>query len=81
MVDQIAIALTGATAIWLSQDERAEWRKWACIFGLCGQPFWFYSAWVAQQWGIFALSFLYTFAWMRGIRYHWLRNKSVLGKK
>jgi hypothetical protein len=81
MMDQIAIALTGATAIWLSQDERVEWRKWACIFGLCGQPFWFYSAWVAQQWGIFALSFLYTFAWMRGIRHHWLRNKSVLGKK
>ena len=35
MVDQIAIALTGATAIWLSQDERA----------------------IAEQWGIFALSF------------------------
>ncbi len=33
---QIAIALTGATAIWLSQDERAEWKKWACVFGLCG---------------------------------------------
>jgi hypothetical protein len=59
-VDQIAIALTGATAIWLSQDERVEWRKWACIF---------------------ALSFLYTFAWMRSIRYHWLSHKTVLDGK
>ena len=42
-MDQIAIVLTGTTAIWLSQDERAAWRKWACIIGLCGQPFWFYS--------------------------------------
>jgi len=38
-MDQIAIAVTDATAIWLSQDERPEWRKWACIFGLCLQPF------------------------------------------
>jgi hypothetical protein len=47
-MNQVVIALTGATAIWLSQDERAEWRKGACIFG--------------------------------GIRYHWMRTKSVLGK-
>lgn len=73
---QIVIALTGATAVWLSQDQRETWRRWACIFGLIGQPFWFYSAWAAQQWGIFALCFLYTFSWARGFRNNWMRSNA-----
>ena len=73
-MEQIAIALTGATAVWLSQDQREAWRRWACIFGLIGQPFWFYSAYSAQQWGIFALCFLYTFSWARGFKNNWMRS-------
>lgn len=72
--DQIAIALTGAIAVWLSQDARAGWRKWACIFGLCGQPFWFYATWTAAQYGIFALCFIYTWAWFRGFRHYWMNG-------
>jgi len=74
MIDQIGIAFTGVTAIWLSQDHREDWRKWACIFGMTGQPFWFYSAYVAQQWGILILCCFYTYAWFRGIRNHWWRK-------
>lgn len=70
--EQIGIALTGAVAIWLSQDKRDSFRKWACVFGLIGQPFWFYSSWTAGQWGIFALCFLYTYGWIKGFRNHWL---------
>jgi len=44
MIDQILIALTGATAIWLSQQKRANLKKYACLFGMAGQPFWFYSS-------------------------------------
>ncbi len=73
MVTQIAIACTGVIAIWLTQDTNPKRRKWACIFGLCGQPFWFWSAWHAEQWGIFALCFLYTWSWLRGVRNNWLR--------
>lgn len=72
MIEQIGIALTGVTAIYLSQDKRENVRKWACIFGLGGQPFWFYSSWTAEQYGIFALCFLYTLAWARGFNAHWL---------
>lgn len=72
MIEQIGIALTGVTAIYLSQDKRENVRKWACIFGLIGQPFWFYSSWTAEQYGIFALCFLYTFAWARGFKAHWM---------
>lgn len=73
MLDQIGIALFGVTAVFLSQTRRESFRRWACIFGLIGQPFWFYSAFTHQQWGIFGLSFLYTFAWGQGVFNNWLR--------
>jgi len=71
-VEQIGIALSGIVAVWLTQDRRDSWRRWACIFGMLGQPFWFYAAWKAEQWGIFLLCTLYTYAWARGLWTHWL---------
>lgn len=72
-MEQIGIAICGVTAVFLSQDSRATWRKWSCIFGLIGQPFWFYTAYTHEQWGIFALSFLYTFSWARGFKTNWIK--------
>jgi hypothetical protein len=72
-LDQIGIALSGVIAVGLSQDKRESWRRWACVFGMLGQPFWFYAAWKAEQWGIFALCALYTYAWARGLWVHWFR--------
>jgi hypothetical protein len=73
-MEQIAIALFGVTAVFLSQSHCANRRRYACIFGLIGQPFWFYAAWTAQQWGIFALCFLYSFAWGKGAWLHWVKR-------
>lgn len=72
MIDQIGIALTGVTAIFLTQSKRDYLRKYACLFGIAGQPFWFFSAISAQQWGITALCVLYTLAWAKGVWLHWL---------
>ncbi|KPD17247.1 hypothetical protein ADM96_20250 [Burkholderia sp. ST111] len=72
MIEQIAIGVLGAGAAFLSQDIKAERRRFACLFGLAAQPFWFYSTWHASQWGMFALSILYAFAWSRGFATHWL---------
>ena len=69
---QIAIAMTGVTAVFLSQSKREDLRRFACIFGLIGQPFWFIATWQAEQWGIFALCFLYTFSWARGAWNFWI---------
>ena len=44
MMIQIIILLTGAIAIWLTQQPNEKLKKYACIFGLIGQPFWFYAA-------------------------------------
>jgi hypothetical protein len=74
MIDQIAIGLCGVTAIFLSQDRRESVRRYACLFGLASQPFWFYATYQAGQWGIFALSFLYALSWLRGFRQHWWRK-------
>ncbi|HTF98601.1 MAG TPA: hypothetical protein VL995_20840 [Cellvibrio sp.] len=72
MISQIAIAITGIISVWLSQDTCTNRRKYACWFGLAGQPFWFYVSYTEQQWGIFLLSFVYTFAWMRGFKNYWI---------
>lgn len=73
IVPQIAIMLTGVTAIALSQSASANARRYACLFGLVGQPFWFWSAYEAQQWGILAMCCLYTLAWTKGVRTHWFK--------
>lgn len=78
MIPQLAIALTGVVAIWLSQDPRLERRRFACLFGIVGQPFWFWSAWSAGQWGIFCLCFLYSYAWLKGVHTHWIRKNPSL---
>lgn len=72
MIDQIGIALTGVTAVFLTQSKHDRLRRYACLFGIAGQPFWVYSAWTAGQWGILALTLLYTFAWAKGVWNHWL---------
>ena len=72
VLDQVGILVTGVIAVWLTQHKRESWRRWACIFGLLGQPFWFYAAWKAEQWGILGISVLYTYAWARGIWTYWL---------
>lgn len=74
MIEQIGIAICGVTAVWLSQDTRETWRRWACIFGLAGQPFWFVATVRAEQWGIVALCALYAWSWWRGFRAHWWRR-------
>jgi len=74
MIEQVFIALTELIAIWLLQDKRKEYCKWACIFGLLGQPFWFYSSYMANQWGAFTLCFFFSAAWIKGIKDYWINQ-------
>lgn len=68
MIAQIGIAIFGVLAVWLAQDDNIRRRRWAPVFGLAGQPFWFWAAWESQQFGILALCGLYTISWARGLR-------------
>ncbi|WP_373078629.1 hypothetical protein [Zhongshania sp.] len=77
MIGQVWIAVFGVAAIWLSMSPNQKTARWGCVFGLLGQPGWFYETWIAGQWGIFALSFLYLLSWIRGIKTHWLDRRSA----
>ena len=74
IISQIAIFIFGVSAIFMSQSPNHTTQKWACIAGLIGQPFWYYTSFVNAQWGIFAMSFFYTFAWARGFRTYWMKS-------
>ena len=71
-ISEIFIAVFGVTAIYFSQQRNMELRKYACIAGLIGQPFWFYTSYTAEVWGIFILCFAYTYAWLLGFKNYWL---------
>lgn len=77
IITQVAIAVFGVTAVFLSQSKNAETRRYASIFGLLGQPFWFYMAWNTKQWGILALCFLYTASWLQGFYNNWMVYKKT----
>ena len=65
MISQIVITLLGPTAVFLAQSGR---RRLASCVGLASQPFWFWSAYHAQQWGIFFVAIIYTGCWACGLR-------------
>lgn len=69
--DQIAIIFTGAPAVWLTQQKNEKLKRYACLFGMAGQPFWIYCSWQAGQFGAFIVTFMYTYSWLVGIRNHW----------
>lgn len=73
-LDQVGIGLFGVTAIRLSQDHRERVKRWACVLGLCAQPFWFWTTYAHGQWVIFGLSCFYTWAWFKGLQTYWLRR-------
>lgn len=73
-VSQIAIALFGLSSIFLI----AKKNKWGFVLALIAQPFWFITTYIHEQWGIFALSFVYSGTWLYGF-YQWFftDNKKV----
>lgn len=77
VISQTMIALLGVTAVALSQSSLLARRKWACVFGLMSQPFWFWTSYESQQWGIFALCFLYALSWAKGFHNHWLAKPAA----
>lgn len=74
MLDQVVIACTELTAMWLLQSKNSSKRKYSSIFGLLGQPFWFYSSYISHQWGTFLLCFLFTSIWFKIFHDYWLKS-------
>ena len=65
-IAQIGMFVLGITAIILVSRKN----KWGFVFGLLSQPFFFLTAYLNAQWGLFLLSVVYTGGWAYGI-YNW----------
>lgn len=72
-ISQVAIMLLGASSILLV----AKKNKWGFVLGLISQPFWFYTSFVNQQWGVLFVSFLYTISWLIGIHEWFFKEKEA----
>ncbi len=75
MIDlsQAGIVIFGASAVYLV-GRTDKWKRWGYVLGLCAQPFWFYTTWQAEQWGIFAISIWYAYSWANGIYNYWIKD-------
>lgn len=60
--------------MWLSQHTKESYRRYACVVALISQPFWFYIAYSAQQWGVFALGVVYLAVWLKSFWQHWIKH-------
>ena len=75
---QVIIFVTEGLAMWLSQQSKIKWQRYAPIVGLTGEPFWIYDSLIKESWGILGLSVIYTIIWSIGINTHWINPKSKL---
>lgn len=80
VIGQAGIAVFGVLAIWFTQSPNARTRRWACIFGIASQPFFYYEAWISHQWATFGLTIIYGLAWARGLWHGWLKNERAIVK-
>ncbi len=74
IISQILLFISGAGSIWFI-SRKEEWKRWGYIIGLIGQPFWFYTAYTHNQWSIVILTVFYTYSWMQGIYFYWIKPK------
>lgn len=58
----------------LANDHRPNVRRFGPVFGLMSEPSWFYTTFIHHQWGLFAATFVYTFAWAKGFYNGWIRK-------
>ena len=65
IISQAIIAITGIIAVFLSGSLNPRIRMYAGISGLLGEPFWFITSYLNNQWGIIILTFIYAIGWGR----------------
>lgn len=71
---QSIILILSASSIWLVTRQE-NWKKYGYLIGLAAQPFWAYSSFVNEQWGIFALTLFYTYSWSQGVYNYFIKKK------
>lgn len=77
MTVQLALAFFGLAALWMSQGDNLQARRWAPVVGMLGQPFWIVFAIDAGAWGLLLLSLAYTVVYVRGAMVQWRYRRWV----
>ena len=70
-IDQIFILILSPISIRLLAGKTKRLRTYGCIIGLLSQPFYHWSTFVNDQWGMFIVSIWYTYAFCVGIKNNW----------
>lgn len=71
IIAQVGVCVFGVSSIWLV-GRKDRWQRWGYVLGMAGQPFWVVTTITHEQWGIAALTVLYTASWANGIWNHWV---------
>jgi hypothetical protein len=53
---------------------KEKWMRWGYVLGLVSEPFWIWTAYEKNQWGILALTVWYTYAYGQGIYNYWIKK-------
>ena len=80
MIVQTLLALTGLSAIYLTQQSNENIKKYAPVLGLLGQPLWYYTTLSNDQYGIFVLTLGYTYLWGLGFYNTWIKPAERAGE-
>lgn len=72
-IANIVVLITGPTAVNMTQSTNENIRKYACIVAMFGQPGWFYTMYVTQNWGILLVCFFYLWGWLKGLWNWWIK--------
>ena len=67
---QAYIVVTAIAALACISDWSPRMRLAGYLIGLAGQPAWLVTTWWAEQWGLFAVSIVYTALYARGAWVH-----------
>lgn len=72
VVSQLWVTIFGVTALWMAQSRQERWRAAAVLFGLLGQPGWYFQLVIHGQWFMLPAFVAYTACWVRGFWIHWM---------
>ena len=65
-MEQWFIMVFSPIAIYLV-SRQDKYSRYGFILGLLAQPFWAYTSFVHEQWGIFVMTLFYAYSWANGI--------------
>jgi hypothetical protein len=67
-VFQAGLFISAVTSTWLLSGATKRARFWGFLIAAVGQPFWFAAGYMAEQYGIMVLAFIFLFLQVRGAR-------------